>query len=142
MRRAAMNLLARRDHSSFELIQKLAPRFPDKPALKEVINQLHQDGLQDDLRFAESFVRYRAASGYGAERISQELKQKGVDAENISKAFDNNELDWQEILHDVYRKKYGDHKPSDLNEKAKRTRFLVSRGFSFAAINALWRSSG
>lgn len=140
IRRAAMNLLARRDHSRYELQQKLVTRFPDKQALIDVINQLQQDGLQDDVRFAESFVRYRAARGYGAERISQELNQKGVQPEIIAQAFANNELDWQEMLQDVYQKKYGEHKPTDLNQKAKCTRFLISRGFSFSEINQLWRS--
>lgn len=139
MRRAAMNLLARRDHSRYELLQKLVTRFPDKSALNEVISQLHEDGLQDDARFAQSYLRYRAARGLGPERISQELQQKGIDSATIAEAFALHETDWQLALLELYQKKYGEQKPFDINEKARCTRFLVSRGFSFAAINQLWR---
>lgn len=135
-----MNLLARRDHSQRELQQKLLPRFPDKPAISQAIAQLQQDGLQDDLRFAESYVRWRAARGYGVQRIEQELAQKGVQDELIAAALANNGIDWQQLLQQQYQKKYGNLPPPDLTEKARCTRFLLGRGFSYGELNQLWRS--
>lgn len=129
LRLAAMDLLARREHSRSELLEKLGRRF-EKALLEPVLDSLADDGLQSDQRFAESFVRHRAQRGYGPLRIRQELRQRGVSDSDNTLAFENNEINWRDIVRDVVSRKYGSEPAADLKEKARRQRFLQYRGFS------------
>lgn len=140
IRRAAMDVLARRDHSGLELQQKLQNRFPDKTAIQRVIHQLQQDGLQSDRRFAGHFIRWRAGRGYGEAKIRLELMQKGVADADITEAFAENAIDWLALLQQQYVKKYGNYLPEDMAQKARCSRFLLGRGFSYSELNQLWRS--
>jgi SOS response regulatory protein OraA/RecX len=66
LRRAAMDCLARREHSFYELQQKLTKKFPDTDPelLHTIADKLRVEGLQSDARFAESYVRYRKSRGF------------------------------------------------------------------------------
>lgn len=135
-RRAAMDLLARREHSRQELLDKLCRRF-EQPLAKAAVEGLRADGLQCDRRFAEAYVRQRSQRGYGPLRIRQELRQRGVDDTDVAAAFDNNELDWHVLLADLIERKYGSLAARDIKEKARRQRFLQYRGFSPDQIRTL-----
>ena len=66
LRRAAMDYLARREQSFYELTQKLNKKFPesDSDLLVEVLDILKAENLQSDDRFTESYVRYRKSRGF------------------------------------------------------------------------------
>jgi regulatory protein len=130
IRHAAMDLLARREHSRRELSEKLFRRFPFQQTIDEQLDRLEQDGLLSDERFVESFVNYRYNSGKGPLRILQELKQKGIDQELIDAYVDPKEEHWRECAQQVLQKKFGADKASSPAEKAKRARFLQYRGFT------------
>jgi len=130
IRFAAMNLLARREHTVKELIQKLSRRFPDTPLLQSEIQRLTDENLQSDERFAENFVSYRSGLGFGLMRIRQDMRQRGLTDYEISLALKKAELDWRVIAEEVYHKKYGELPAEDIKEKAKRVRFMQYRGFS------------
>jgi regulatory protein len=140
LRRAAMDLLARREHSAYELKQKLSKRTDNQQLLDEVVAQLQEDRLQDDRRFAAAYIRHRASNGYATRFIVQELKQKGVAATDVQTALADMDIAWDDILFDLHQKKYGEQAPNDLKEKAKRSQFLLRRGFSFDQLDKLWRS--
>ncbi len=134
IRLAAMNLLARREHSLQELRRKLRSRFPDEDALEAELGRLAEENLQSDSRFAEDFARQRAARGYGPLRVQQEMREKGLSDAAIEDAFTHAGLDWYERAEEAYRKKFGPA-PSGataqagLKEKARRVRFMQYRGF-------------
>jgi len=129
VRMAAMNLLARREHSQRELRQKLGRRFDDVALVEHEIQRLAEQNLQSDQRFAESFVRQRAGRGCGLVRVRQEMRQKGLSDSEIELAVDAAEIDWSELAVEVYEKKFAHSAPVDLKEKAKRIRFMQYRGF-------------
>ncbi len=133
---AAMDLLARREHSQRELRVKLERRFPPSQ-VDEALQTLAAEGLQSDSRFAEAFVRQRSQRGYGPLRIRQELRQRGVGDELAATAMDGAEVDWFAALAYVLERKYGGIPAADLKEKARRTRFLLYRGFSGDQIREL-----
>lgn len=139
VRRAAMDYLARREHSRYELHHKLQTRFTDSAFISQVLDKLEDDGLQSDARFAENYMRWRANKGFGPLHIAQDLKQKGVDEAIIQFAFKENNIDWQQLIKQQYIKKYGESLPLDVKAKARCQRFLISRGFSFSQISQLWR---
>ena len=130
IRFAAMNLLARREHSLGELRNKLRRRFPDEQQLETQLQKLVAEKLQSDERFAESFARMRAGRGYGPARVRQDMREKGLSDVDIATAFEAAELDWCELASEVLLKKFGPVTPADLKEKARRIRFMEYRGFA------------
>lgn len=149
VRLAAMNLLARREQSYQELVDKLCRRFTyseDSEAVAEKIveqiieqqvQKLTNDGLQSDERFAEMFVRSRIAKSQGPIRIMNELRQRGV-SKNVSlDAMENQNADWLELLQQLSIRKFGEGPPENVKERAKRIRFFQYRGFSLDQINSV-----
>lgn len=130
VRLAAMDLLARREHSMEELRQKLRRRFPDPELLDSVLGRLADDNLQSDGRFAESYARQRAGRGYGPVRIRQEMRERGLSDSAIAAAFADAELDWSCNAGTVFRKKFGEPASVAEKERARRARFMQYRGFA------------
>jgi regulatory protein len=130
IRLAAMNLLARREHSVRELRNKLKRRFPDDEKIDVQLSQLIAQRLQCDVRFAQSYARQRISRGYGPVRLREELRERGVSEADVAAAMDEMEIDWCAVAADVMRKKFGAGAPHDLQEKARRARFMQYRGFA------------
>jgi regulatory protein len=152
VRRAAMDLLARREHGRTELCHKLKKRFSSAPELieepieepieeliEEEVQKLAEEGLQSDSRLAEAFIRGRFNRGQGPVKIKAELRGKGINEYIISAAFDSHEVDWFQQISDVARRRFGDKPPVDVKERAKRGRFLLQRGFTSDQIRSLDR---
>lgn len=137
----AMDLLARREHSRRELINKLKIRGYEGEEVEAYLDRLAERGLQSDQRFAESYVRMRSSTGYGQRRISQELQQKGIEESRISQIYEEMELDWYQIALEIWQKKYNQLPGNDLKLKAKQSRFLQYRGFDFDIINWIFNRS-
>ncbi len=86
LRRRAMDLLARREHSRRELARKLRDRFPeaDPESIGEVLAGLAGENLQSDRRFAEEYARMRMRRGFGWLHIRADLQSRGVEEGAIS----------------------------------------------------------
>ncbi|MEK9868841.1 MAG: regulatory protein RecX, partial [Gammaproteobacteria bacterium] len=109
IRLAAMDLLARREHSRLELEQKLRKRFSDRlETIETELDKLAAEGLQSDERLAEAFIRARSNRGQGPSKIRMELRSKGLSDAAISLAFEAIAVDWYELVHEVAQKKFGD----------------------------------
>jgi regulatory protein len=129
VRRAAMDLLARREHSCRELFDKLARRFDDAALIRQELDRLAAEGLQSDARFAESYLCSRAGRLYGPVRIGNELRERGIDADMIDAALRAANVDWFHNLQKLVSDKFGGRPAADFREQAKRMRFLQQRGF-------------
>jgi regulatory protein len=129
IRRKAMDLLSRREHSVAELRRKLFDKGYDKAAVDEQLQKLERENLLSDRRFAESYVNYRSKKGFGPLRIKQELKEKGVSESLLLEYLDNTEF-WRNLARAVREKRFGSTPPRDYKDKAKQLRFLQYRGFS------------
>jgi regulatory protein len=136
IRIAAMDLLARREHSRLELVRKLGGRVADTDLLDEVLDRLTADRLLDDERFCEAFVRMRVMGGYGPVRVRAELRERGVGDALVSQYLALHEADWAEQVRLVFNKKYGESPAMDAKNRAKQQRFLAQRGFSFEQIKS------
>ncbi len=128
----AVGFLARREHSRKELYHKLAKRGYEDADIDAALLRLAQKGLQSEERFAEAFVQSRVLRGQGPVKISAELRRRGITDEWISRLARSGEYDWFELANASYLKKYGDSKPVDYQDKARRLRFLQQRGFDVA----------
>ncbi len=130
VRGCALDLLARREHSRAELRDKLARRGFAGDAVTAALDALAAERLQSDRRFAEAYVASRAGRGVGPVRISEELRQRGVDGAERDAACDPRDPDWTRRARAARSKRFGDAPPQDLRERARQARFLTGRGFT------------
>ncbi len=158
IRRAAVDLLARREHSYKELQQKLLRRFSPRSSprntqqqdnfsseqladmIDEQLQQLVEEKLQSDERYVESFTNGKKNSGKGPIRIRQELRQRGISDYLVDKVLDDNHEDWFELATSVYTKKFGLAPAEGAKEKARRIRFMQYRGYPMPIIQLLLES--
>lgn len=138
VRRAAMDLLARREHGRVELSRKLRQRGATAELIEPALDRLADEGLLSEARYLESFVRMRANAGYGPLRIREELTQRGLAREVVEQALRESGFDWAAQLHDVWLRKFG-QLPGDPREKARQGRFLSYRGYSLDMVGRLLR---
>ncbi len=145
IRDAALGLLARREHSREELLQKLLKRFRDNDGstcayIPAVLDDLEQQNYQSDSRFAEAYVKHRANSGKGPLRIIQELRERGVSEDLISAFVISDDERWELMAADIAHRRFanvksaGDH-DTKMKLQGKQLRFLQYRGFTFDQIN-------
>lgn len=140
VRRAAMDLLARREHGRMELSRKLRSRGAPADLIEPALERLADEGLLSEARYLESFVRMRANAGYGPLRIREELTQRGLPREDVEQALRESGFDWNEQLREVWLRKFGEL-PSDQRERARQGRFLSYRGYPLDAIGRLLRGA-
>jgi regulatory protein len=85
---AAVNGLARRAYSVYEMRTYLERRAEDKDTVKTVLDRLKQLDYLDDARYARQFVRLRAElRKQGAFRIARDLRARGVPDRHIEAAL-------------------------------------------------------
>jgi len=130
IRQVALAMLARREHSYHELMQKLQRRNFNIEDIAVVLQALSRQSLQSDYRFAQVLIQSRVHEGYGMLRIRNELKQKGISEEMIEKILIEGDYNWVELARQVYQKKFFGKKAKNFSEKAKQMRFLQYRGFT------------
>lgn len=141
LKNSALGSLARREHSRKELRDKLLRKNANLALVDRVLDELLEDGYLSDQRFAESFYRYRMSQGKGPVRIRQELKLKGISDDTISEVVNEDESFWFEQALELQRRKFNDVTEFTPKEKARQIRFMLSRGFPYPIINALFEQS-
>ena len=130
LRARALQYLARREYSRAELRGKLLPHV-QADADFEQVSLVNLDALLDDLAARGWLSDARAAtqlvhakrSRFGTQRITHDLRQKGITEELISAALPESKDSELEAARSVWRKKFGTL-PQDAKEKARQIRFL------------------
>lgn len=130
----AAELLARREHSRFELRNKLRQRRFSEDSIKQTLDEFQRLELLDDYRFAEIWIRSRIkrkAEGEG--KLKAALNQKGIEAslaeQVLSREFDSTQQ--QAALETATEKVLVKSK----GDRDKFIRMLLGRGFSWKQIN-------
>lgn len=139
-RQSALRMLARREHSRRELHDKLLHKGCSDAIAAETVKRLEQERLISDDRFMEALIQARRNRGYGPLRIQKELQEKGVATEAIENGLDVSGAGWIEELQRVRSKKFGNRLPEDYSERARQTRFLQYRGFTYDQIKTVLNS--
>lgn len=142
IRRAAMDLLARREHGRVELSRKLLRRGAPQELVEAALERLAEEGLLSEARYLESFVASRARGGYGPQRIREELSQRGLARGDIDQALRDSGVDWFSQLREVWQRKFAGCLPGDARERAQQGRFLAYRGYSMEMIGRLLSGRG
>ena len=129
LRARALRYLARREHSRAELARKLAPRAESAQALELLLDALAANQQLSDERYAE-LRAHQLARKYGVARIRQDLKAKGIDEDLVERVSAEGEAARAAA---IVARKY--RTPATTREeRARRMRFLQSRGFSHDTI--------
>ncbi|MFA6970412.1 MAG: recombination regulator RecX [Gallionella sp.] len=146
LRTRALQYLARREYSRSELAAKLRPYAQIEDDFEQ-LQPIDLDGLLDDLiergwlsdeRAATQLLHARRPR-FGTQRITHEMRQKGLSDELIEQALPALKDSELESARGVWQRKFG-ALPTDAKEKAKQMRFLQSRGFSLDVIFKVLRS--
>lgn len=139
LRERALRYLAQREHSRAELARKLA-QHGDSGEIDTVLDRLVELELLSDARFAEAWVRSKAAR-FGSARLRHDLASRGVAAELIEAAL-GGERGGDDLARarQVWQAKFH-QAPQDAREWARQARFLQGRGFSAAVICKLLKET-
>ena len=130
----AVRLLSRREHSTYEIRDKLLQRDFDEVEIEQALLELQQGDWLSDERYAEAYIRMRQQKGFGPIRIANELNERGVKEGIVETYLYAGEESWRQTLLKMYEKKYKNAAVEDYNEKAKRIRFMQYRGFTLDMI--------
>ncbi len=139
IRAVAMDLLSRREHSTYDLTLQLKKRNFDMDEITAALDRLQRENLQSDSRFIESIVNSRVNAGFGPVKIKYELRQKGIGVERVDDYFSGITVEWEQLMAAQRSKKFGQDIPVDYREKMKQARFLQNRGFSAESVMRLFR---
>ena len=133
LRRRAMDLLARREHSRAELAAKLRDRFAEAgpDAIESVLDKLAAENLQSDRRFAGEYLRMRMRRGFGWLHTRGELQSRGV-ADSIVSDLARPDEEWLELAENLVESRLAGQKDLEpgSREHQRLFRFLQGRGFS------------
>ncbi len=151
LRTRALQCLARREYSRAELRAKLQPYSQADDDFEQSFDSsapVDLDALLDDLTARGWLSDARAAtqllhakrSRFGTQRITHDLRQKGIAEELISAALPALKDSEMEVARDVWQRKFGTL-PQDDKEKARQMRFMQSRGFGFDVIFKVLRQA-
>lgn len=134
---SALRWLARREYSVWEIRKRLELSGYDSVITGSVIERLLNEGWLSDQRFAESFCRSRTAQGYGPARIRYEMRLRGLPDELIDEEVAESGCESDDLVRQLYAKKYRGAQPLTPKEQSSRIRYLLRRGFSMSQIKPL-----
>lgn len=123
----AMKYLVRREYSRAELHAKLLLQATPDDNVDKVLDELAARGWLSDFRAVEQLLRMRR-NRFGIQRITFELRQKGISEDLISDVLPQMRDTELEAARSIWQKKFG-VTPENAKEKAKQVRFMQSRGF-------------
>ncbi|HRI48158.1 MAG TPA: regulatory protein RecX, partial [Ignavibacteriaceae bacterium] len=136
IRKKAIDLIARRPHSAFELKIKLMNRKYDKDLIDSIIKDLTQKNILNDREFAIQYSAERTSlRKIGKQKIKSELIKKGIPNSIIEEVLEN--IDYADDYENAVKlaeKKYKSlHNRKIPPEKIKNKiiSFLLSKGYDY-----------
>jgi regulatory protein len=130
----AMDHLARREMSFYELVARMVKaEYPEDEAY-ETVEQLRLENLQNDERFVEAYVLSKTRRGAGPKKICYEIRAKQVKAVLVSQELVKYERQWLDIALRILQKRYYPAELKDLATKQKAFQYLLRKGHDTAII--------
>jgi regulatory protein len=141
----AVKALGRHMRTQVELRRLLAARVEPGPGgeavVQAVLAKLREKRYLDDQSYAETYARLRQENEkFGARRVRQDLRQKGVSAALVDKTLDERYGGTnEEALARQHLERKRIKKPTNEKETARVMRRLVAAGFSTGVIYKILR---
>lgn len=144
---AALNLLARRDHSSAELTRKLTVKGFPSEEIEAAIARLQHLTYLDDRRYAERWAARAVLEGKAVgPRLRLELRRRGIppDIADAAMAVAGDNLDERRAIAELMGRRFAGFAPSTATPQEKRrvVSWFQRRGFSLTAILDSLRLAG
>jgi regulatory protein len=142
-RAVAVDLLARRPWTCAELTTRLRRRGAPAEVAATVVADLTARGYLDDAAFARRWVEQRAARGYGAARLRNELRARGVAAALVDAALaEIGGVDVLDAARALARRRLAALARAPAARVAARLRdHLMRRGFSASVVSRVVRET-
>lgn len=139
----AMRFIGYKARTKKEVTEKLKEKEFSNEITDEVIALLEKYNYINDEAFARAYIKERFNSkGYGALRISYELKHKGIADDIINEALSDMSLNEEERAVLLIKKKLAYKSidiQNDLKEKQRLYGYLARRGFSYDTISLAFK---
>jgi regulatory protein len=135
----AQDILSRRDHSAHEVRGKLLKKGFSPEQVTTVLQWLHDKKLVNDKQFAQRYIdSILRGKAVGRRWLKHKLKEKGVASDIIEHALaaafeGDREQELAAAAADTWRRSH----PRHATDRARLTRHLLSRGFSFATVQEI-----
>lgn len=124
-----LDLLATREHSRREIIDKLTQRGYDRELAAETADRLSEYGYLSDERFASLFAReLKERKKLGKVRIRQELLRKGIDRDIIENVLSETEENPVKEICEILERKYP-HFSEDEKNRNRAINALLRYGY-------------
>lgn len=136
-RASALASLCMREHSIKEITDKLTRKEYQPDSIEIVVAECLKDNYLNDKRFAEIYWRSRARKGFGPNKIRLELKMRGIGSSMSELTSQQEDLDFYQVIENIYLKKFKGTKITDFKDKAKRQNYLYQRGFDSDLIRSI-----
>lgn len=131
----ALNLIARRRRSEWELRDYLKRKDYDEAVTTEILNRLSINGYIDDGAFARAWIESRRLlKSSSKRRLAQELRQKRISDEIIQAALAEDETDELDVLRELVAKK---RLQTRYRDDLKLMQYLSRQGYSYGDIKAV-----
>jgi len=147
---SALRILQYRFNSEHELRRKLAAKRFENAEIDAAIERLRNEKWIDDARFAEAFVRTRAAKKIGPSRIKRELSAAGVDRATADRALAENRDDERtssdlvtiaEKRRRVMIRRRGEEFVRSAEGKSRLAGYLIQQGYTADRVRELLQRS-
>ena len=120
--------------SQAQLFRKLQP-YASNDEIQALLSEFIEKKWLSDRRFAEAFVNHYSRK-YGSRRLSEELKQRGVDKSLFQEFQPEMDVEICNAL-SVLKKKFPAPACSP-EEKKRQLRFMLYRGFDHEVVKRAW----
>lgn len=131
----AMNLIARRSRSKWEMRQYLTRQGLVDSQQQRILNMLSDRGYLDDEKFATAWINNRRLlKNVSKRRLTQELRQKRVPDEIIESALSADEANEKQVLKELAAKK---RQQSRYQDRDKLMAYLLRQGFNFGDVKSI-----
>ncbi len=94
---AALRHLSSRSRTIHEMKAHLLQKGFEEKEIDSLIAEFRDCGYLDDLRYCQEYFNYAFGKGKGKRRVFNELREKGVDQADIDIAFDEYDLEMDEV---------------------------------------------
>ena len=137
----AVRIIARRNHTRYEIARKLRQRNFTAAVIEAVIAECERRHYLDDDEAARCYFRELVRKGFGTERIRFEMKKKGLFGERVDgliAIYDGSPDETAAAERLLVRRMARFEREADpARRKQKIFRFMYSRGFSADIIQSL-----
>ena len=140
LRSRALAALARREYSRRELAAKLKPFTENPVEIPELLDDFERRGWLSEARVVAQILATRRRR-FGAQRITHELREKGISEAAISGAREHLDKTEAKAARAIWLRKFASV-PTDARERARQMRFLQGRGFNLDVIRKVVSGHG